>query len=170
MLTETVQRALLGIRIVDVDARLAENEKLGVVKGVYVVEVGDHSAADLAGIEKGDVIVSIDDVTIDNVAELQEQVAVNRPGERVDVTFIRGGKKRRVTATLRNSMGTTEIVAAREEYTFEGAVFQNATQEILDRLDLSGGVQIAEIRGGKWSNIRLKEGFHYYQDRRSLNT
>ena len=57
----TVQRALLGIRIGDVNAKLAEEEKLGVNRGVYIASVGNQSAADLAGLESGDVIIAVNE-------------------------------------------------------------------------------------------------------------
>jgi len=104
-----VQRGLLGIRIADVNARLAEIEDLSVVKGVYVSQVNSNSAAEQAGIEPGDVIIKIDEVSVNNVAELQEIVARNRPGDKVTVHFIRNGKEKQTGAVLRNVDGNTTL-------------------------------------------------------------
>ncbi len=155
----TVQRALLGINITDVSAQLAEAEDLDVVKGVYVAGVGDNSAADIAGLERGDVIVAIDNVDVNNVAELQEQVAINRPGDKVLVRYIRDGVQREVEATLRNSSGTTEIVAATSEFETEGAIFADVSEELVESLEIEGGVQVTDLSNGKWKEAGLKEGF-----------
>jgi len=105
-----VQRGLLGIRIGDVNAQVAEQEGLDVVKGVFVSSVNDNSAAAEAGIKSGDVIVGINDVKVDNVAELQEIVARNRPGDAVEVVYLRNGIEKKVSATLKNNEGNTELV------------------------------------------------------------
>ena len=155
----TVQRALLGIQIRDVSAQLAEAENLDVVKGVYVADVGPNSAARMAGLERGDVIIAIDKIDVNSVAELQEQVAINRPGDKVLVRYIRDGIQQEVEATLRNSSGTTEIVVASSEFETEGAVFSEVSEDLIENLKIEGGVQISDLSNGKWKDAGLKEGF-----------
>ncbi len=155
----TVQRALLGIQIRDVSAQLAEAEDLDVVKGVYVADVGDNSAAKMAGLERGDVIVAIDNIDVNSVAELQEQVAINRPGDKVLVRYLRDGIQREVMATLRNSSGTTEIVEINSEFEVEGATFSEVQEKTLADLKLDGGVQVTDLASGKWKDAGLREGF-----------
>ena len=154
-----VQRGLLGIRIGDVNAQLAEQEGLDVVKGVYVSSVNENSAADEAGIEPGDVIVGVNDIAIGSVAELQEIVARNRPGDEVEVLYIRNGKEKRAKAVLKNNDGNTELVKREEVASIEGAIFENLTSNELEEYDLDGGVKISEIRAGKWKEAGVKEGF-----------
>ncbi len=154
-----VQRGLLGIRIGDVNARLAEQEGLDVVKGVYVAAVNENSAAEEAGIKLGDVITKIGDIEVDNVAELQEIVARNRPGDEVRVTFNRNGKVKEVDAVLRNTSGSTELVARSTSDDFEGASFRDLTSREKRELEITGGAKITEIGEGKWSQSGIKEGF-----------
>lgn len=154
-----VQRALLNIRIGDVNADLAEQFDLDVLNGVYVSEVIPGGAADRAGMEEGDVIVGIDGKKVLNVAQLQESVAVNSPGDQISVQFIRNGREKEVVATLRNANNTFEIVEAKSEFEIEGATFIEASQSLQEELGIAGGVQIAELRSGKWRDIRMKEGF-----------
>jgi Do/DeqQ family serine protease len=81
-----VQRAVLGIAIVNVnDPRL--DIDLDDLKGVYVDSVYENSAASEAGIKKGDVIIEINDTEVPTVSELQDLVARNRPGDKIDVTY-----------------------------------------------------------------------------------
>ncbi|MEO9872858.1 Do family serine endopeptidase [Ekhidna sp.] len=154
-----VQRALLGISIRDVDAGLAEEYDLNVLKGIYVNGVMAGKAADRAGMERGDVIVAIDDKPVNSVAQLQEQVAVKRPGDQVEVKFIRNGKEKIVLAELRNAEGTLEVVELASDFKVEGATFVDLTDALKEELDIDGGVQVRELGNGKWKEVRMKEGF-----------
>ncbi|WP_370090239.1 S1C family serine protease [Ekhidna sp.] len=154
-----VQRALLGISIYDVNAQVAEQNNLSVLKGIYVNGVMAGKAADRAGIEQGDVIIAIDDKPVNNVAQLQEQVAIKRPGDEVEVKFIRDGKEKIVRAKLRNEEGTLDVVELASDYRIEGATFVDVSDALKKKLDLDGGVQIKELGEGKWRDVRMKEGF-----------
>jgi Do/DeqQ family serine protease len=154
-----VQRALLGVSIRNVDARLADREGLDIVEGVYIEGVATESAASEAGMEPGDVILEIDGKRVSNVAELQELVARNRPGDQVSVTYWRDGELNNVNTTLKNTMGNTEIVKKQEEVKLEGAVFVTPAEELQQELNINGGAQIVDLGEGKWVDAGLKEGF-----------
>ncbi len=155
----TVQRALLGVEIRNVNADLADREDLEVVDGVYVSNVNRESAAELAGILPGDIIIAIDGNPVTNVAELQELVARNRPGDEVEVTYLHDGQKSTSIATLQNTMGNTEFVKKAKAFSVEGATFGNPSKNLLRELELEGGAQIIELESGKWSDADIGEGF-----------
>ncbi|QSE97418.1 trypsin-like peptidase domain-containing protein [Fulvivirga lutea] len=154
-----VQRGLLGIRIGDVTARLAEARGLDVVNGVFVSYVNENSSAEEAGIEQGDVIVGINEMEVTNVSELQELVARNRPGDEVKVTYIRGGERKSVKAILRNTSGTTDLISKTYNPELGGAVFEELNNDEMASLQLNGGVKATEVNDGKWKESGLKEGF-----------
>lgn len=155
-----VQRALLGINIRDVTAQLSEDEDLDILEGVYVINVNDESAADDAGMKSGDVIVAINNEKVTKTAELQEKVALNRPGDRIKVTLIREGKEKEIYATLKNTFGTTEVIASNNSFVLEGATFEDVTEREIERLGLrNGGVQLVSLDKGKWKEAGIKEGF-----------
>ena len=154
-----VQRALLNIQIADVNAQVAEQFDLDVLRGVYVSNVINGGAADRAGIEQGDVIVAIDGKSVNNVAQLQESVAIKRPGDKITVEFIRDGRNKQVEATLRNMENTFAVVEAKDEFEIEGATFSEVSASVKEDLGIGGGVQITELRDGKWREIRMREGF-----------
>lgn len=155
----TVQRALLGVSIRNVDAVLAKDEGLNLVEGVYVDGVARESAASAAGLEPGDVIVEINGKRVSRVAELQELVARNRPGDKIQVTFWRGGDLSSVQATLQNIEGETEFISKRIEVELEGAIFVDPSKSVIKELKISGGAQVMEMGPGKWSDAGLQEGF-----------
>jgi len=153
-----VQRAILGVNIVDVnDPRLTEEIDLN--NGVYVSGLTEGSAAEEAGIQKGDVIIKIEDTDVKNVAELQELVARNSPGDKISVTYVRDGKEQTVSATLKNISNSVEIVKANEAKTLGGATFQDVTEEEMETLNIDGGAKVIDVQKGKWQEIGLKEGF-----------
>ncbi len=155
----TVQRALLGIEIVDANAETAERFDFDILKGVYVSGVRSGDAADRAGIRQGDIIVAIDDKEVNNVAQLQERIAIRRPGDEVVVRYFRNGKEQEAVAELRNSKGTLEIVEVASSFELGGATFEDVSEKLLDKLDLDGGVQVTALVEGKWKDVRMKEGF-----------
>ena len=153
-----VQRALLGISIQDV-ANVAEEFDLDETTGVYVAAVNGGSAAEEAGIEEGDIIIGIDDNKVKNVAELQEYVGRNRPGDKIDVTFIRNGKENTVKATLKNIMGEERMYAREAAMEIQGATIIEIDEDTKDKLDLDGGVQLSDIEDGKWKEAGIKDGY-----------
>jgi Do/DeqQ family serine protease len=154
-----VQRGLLGVRIQDVDAKLAEDESLDVVQGVYISFVNANSSAELAGIHPGDVITKLNDHEVNSTSELQEWVARKRPGDQIDVTYRRNGEEFNVKATLKNYEGLTDVMKKKINNEIEGATFEDIPYSKLSKLNLDGGVIIKSLTYGKWKKAGLQEDF-----------
>ncbi len=154
-----VQRALLGVSIVNVTAELAADQGLDVLAGVFIARVNKGSAADDAGIEEGDVIIEVGNVEVKNVSELQEQIARKRPGDKVLVKYIRDGREKTVNTTLKNTMGNTQIVEAKNSVVVEGATFEDVSNEEKEKLDIDGGAKLIDTGDGKWKDAGIDEGF-----------
>ncbi|MEJ2205218.1 MAG: trypsin-like peptidase domain-containing protein [Gemmatimonadota bacterium] len=95
-----VLRPWLGVQVVEVSPEDAEVYDLPSVSGVLVQGVTESSPASGAGLEQGDVIVTVDGQSVTSGGELQEMIAVRNEGERVDVGYYRGGKLRSVDVRL----------------------------------------------------------------------
>ncbi|MEO1053540.1 MAG: trypsin-like peptidase domain-containing protein [Bacteroidota bacterium] len=154
-----VQRGLLGIRIQDVSAQIAELEGLDLTRGVYVSYVNDNSAAEDAGLTPGDVIIGVNDVEVGSVAELQEIVARNRPGDEIKVTYSRSGIRRSALAILKNTEGSIRVIKRTFDNKLEGATFENLSLSELTDMDLEGGVMVTDVDDGKWKDAGVEEGF-----------
>ena len=89
---QDVSTSLLGISTVP-NADLRD-------PGVVVDEVSSGSAADLAGIEVGDVIVSFDGESVADIAQLQVKVINTPPGTSVEILLLRDGEPLTISATL----------------------------------------------------------------------
>lgn len=154
-----VQRALLGVQITDVTADFAEQRDIDEVGGVYVLEVNDNSAAMEAGLKQGDIIINIGGTPVNTTAELQELVARNSPGDKISVTYKRDGRQYKTDAVLRNLQGDTSVLTFDSTNSFDGAVFKEADDKVLEELELRGGVEITQISDGKWKDEGIKPGF-----------
>ena len=104
----TVQRGWLGIQVGTVDSKLVKEEDLAVNEGAYVSGFGDmedKSAAKEAGLQKGDVIVRLDQTAIKTSTTLIEYIGLKHPGDKVNVTVNRSGKEKSFVVTLKNREG-----------------------------------------------------------------
>ncbi|WP_430972231.1 Do family serine endopeptidase [Sunxiuqinia rutila] len=153
-----VQRALLGVNIGDVTAEVAEEYKLDKIEGVFIGKVNENSAAEEAGIENEDVIISVDGVKVNSTAQLQEQISKHRPGDVVKILIKRDNKPKQFEVTLRNMHGDTEIIKASDNI-FLGAKFDELSDKEKYQLRLSHGIKITNLDKGKLKDAGLKEGF-----------
>ena len=96
----SVSRGLLGVNIGDISPDVAETYKLHDNSGALVAAVTPGSAAERAGIQIEDVIVSINGARIRDSGSLKAQIGLLRPGEQVRVGLIRDGREQTVTAVL----------------------------------------------------------------------
>ena len=79
--------AYMGIKGVDVPKEASE--ELGIPVGAYVEEVEMESPAMRAGIQRGDVIVSVDDKAVSGFNSYSNSLLLMEPGQTVNVTIMR---------------------------------------------------------------------------------
>ena len=159
---KVVQRALLGVRIQEVDAKLASEKKLNTLNGVYVQGLNDKSAAAAAGLKIGDIITDINGIAVNTASQLQEQVSRFRPGDRIKVGYLRNGNKESASATLFNASNTTAVVKelpADAGISYEGAKLVPVTARLQNSLGIEGGVQISGIKGSNFKETGMADGF-----------
>ncbi len=159
----TVQRAVLGVQGTDVsnwmDSEKAKGNEpdLGVVDGVYISQVSDASAAEEAGLQKGDVVTDFNGKHVTKMSELQEAIAQHRPGDKVSITYRRAKKEQTVTVTLRNTQGTTAVL---EEVDLDqlGVSMKPIGDEEMKHLNIGYGLVINAIRNGKMKQAGAAKG------------
>ncbi len=98
----TVNRGQLGVTVLSLtpDYRKSLGLEEG-VQGALVSSVAENSAAERAGIVAGDVITSVRGQPVKGAAELRNAIGMLRVGESVEVSILRDGKPKRLTAVLR---------------------------------------------------------------------
>lgn len=87
-----VRRGYLGVKIQNVDDRVARRLGMDRIVGIYINEVTEGGSAGLAGIREGDVILSVGERSVNASNELQSTIARKRPGEVLDVGVWRDGR------------------------------------------------------------------------------
>ena len=119
-------------------------------------------SASEAGIRKGDVILDIDGVKINDNATLSEQIGRRRPNDKVKLSVKRDGKVKQIDVTLRNKAGKTELITKEDVDMVEvlGGKFADAGAKLCRELDIKGGVQVVGIKAdGILARARVKQGF-----------
>ncbi len=157
----TVQRGYLGVSIKNVDQKLASEEGLQSLIGVYIAETMDRGAARHAGLKHGDVIVKVAEQKVSNVTELQEQVSRFRPGDQVLIAITRDEKLIEIPVVLRNQFGEAEVSYKEELELHEklGGLFEDISDETKTELEISNGVRIVELKAGKLRSAGISKGF-----------
>lgn len=97
--TPSVSLGVGGMRI-ELDEKLRRNLNLTQSWGMEVLEVRSQSPAERAELKRLDIIIAADGETVTEPRDLQRVVRKHRPGEKVVVSFVRGGKLRKVTIVL----------------------------------------------------------------------
>jgi len=126
--------------------------------GIYVAKVTEDGAAEAAGIKEGDVITSVDGKKITKFAELQEVLAEKRPGDQVNLTYLRNKSSHTATLTLKNEQGNTNVVK-NMDLDVLGASFRPVTNEQKEQLGISYGLEVLKVSGGKMKQAGIQKGF-----------
>lgn len=163
-----VQRAVLGVQGTDVgnyiDMEKAKGNEvdLGTVSGVYIDQVTDGSAAQEAGLQKGDVIVKLAGKDTDKMSRLQEEIAQHRPGDKVSVTYLRNKKTQKTDVTLRNAQGGTKVM---EEVDMDdmGVQLKPLADKDKQLLRIPYGLAVNNIRRGKLQEAGVDKGTIFIQ-------
>ena len=154
-----VQRAVLGISYVELDAKRAKEKGITATKsGILVMSVEDRSTATELGLQENDVIVKINDAEVHNGGQLVEQMNKFRPGDQITIAFYRDNKLMTKTGTLRNNQGNTNITK-KGDFSELGCAFMKLSAETKKQLGISGGVQVIGVQNGIFKSVGIKDKF-----------
>jgi len=98
-----VQKGLLGVRGVALKSSYSKQLNLEETEGFYIDVIEPGFGADNAGLIKGDIIKSIDGFKINKFSDLSGYLSSKRPGDQVDVKYIRKGETLTTKVTLKKS-------------------------------------------------------------------
>ena len=88
LFSEDENRAMLGVTTEGHD------------KGAEIRSITSESAAEKAGLKKGDIITKIDAKTIESTDDVTKAIRAHKPGEKVNITYLRDGKEYKANAEL----------------------------------------------------------------------
>lgn len=159
-----VQRAYLGLSYGREDLSDEQKKEQGIVEGegVYVVGVSNDGAAIAAGIQKGDIVTAINGVKVSSSSEMIEQIANYKPGDKITVTYKRGGSEKTVNVTLKNNSGNYEIVKSANKSDLNsrlGAELETFDKKKATQAGITGGVLVKKINDGVLKSTKMQDGF-----------
>ena len=155
-----VQKAFLGAEVVDLNDEIADQLKVNELNGVVISYLQRKGAAEKAGLQKGDIIIKIDQEPVDSRSDFEELISYRSPGDYINVFYKRDNKLNNVRLQLTNREGTTSLII-REVYESEklGASLESVSQVEADLLDIQQGVKINSVEGGLFKRLGIDEGF-----------
>lgn len=139
-----VQRGILGVEGGELNDVASKELGISQTQGFYINKVTKKSGAEKAGLQKGDVIIKLDNQNIATFADLSGYINTKRPNDKVEVTFIRDGKNKILPVVLsKNEFFSTE---------FKGLELENIDAEDKKKFKIDSGVKIKSI-----TNENLKQ-------------
>ena len=98
-----VQKGLLGVRGVALNSSYSKQLNITETEGFYIDETEIGFGADSAGLKKGDIIKSVDGFKINRFSDLSGYLSSKRPGDQVEVKYVRDANIKTAIVTLKKS-------------------------------------------------------------------
>ena len=141
-----VQKGLLGINSLRANSKLARDNGISEIEGVYVSDVEENMGAQKADIRKGDIIKQVDDIKIKKFPDLTGYLSAKRPNDKVMVTIDRDGELLTLPVVLekRQSVRIAQL----------GVEVKNLTEKDKKIFKTTKGVKIVDVPE-KLQNLNL---------------
>jgi serine protease DegQ len=136
-----IRRGLLGVNIQTIDAQAAEALGNDIDSGALITGIQSESAAEIAGLAVGDIIIEVNEKKVDGAAELRNRIGLLRSGEQVDIKYLRDNEVFFAQAEL--GQAQSQMVLGEEIHPgLAGSVFAAATTTG------ENGIEINEVQEG----------------------
>jgi len=132
-----VQRGVLGVEGRELNSAFSKEIGINETQGFYVGNVTKNSGAEKAGIEKGDVIIAVDNKKVASFSDLTLHLNTKRPNDFVEVTILRKGKTKNIAVQLTKK----EFL----NYEFNGIEFEDIDANDKKRFNLKEGIKIKKL-------------------------
>lgn len=142
-----VMRGQLGITIQDFTPGLAEALGIGAAVGAVITQVEPESAAEAAGLQPGDLIISVDGRPVAGSADLRSQIGLKRLGREIEIEIIRDGETLTLNATLRQGRQFGDTTGAKILDRLSGAKFRDLQPDDPQYSTISG-VLVTQVDAG----------------------
>jgi serine protease Do len=146
-----VTRGKLGVTVQGLTADIAESMKLADSHGALVSGVEPGSAAARAGLQRGDVITSLDGEKVNDSNALRNHIAAMAPGATVTIGVLRDGRSETLHATLgqldakRARASADEGPSGSGKFGMQVEPLTPDTARELGVSDRKGGVVVADV-------------------------
>ena len=157
-----VSRGYLGVQIQEVTSDLAKSFGLTKPQGALIGQTYPNTAAEVAGLEAGDIILEFDGKVVKKSTDLPPMVGVTSLDRKIKVKVLRQGKVKYFKVKLK-SLEQAEEVAANQSSGSQnenrlGAYVKTLDKEALESLSLPFGVVVTKIIGNPAEEAGLRQG------------
>lgn len=163
----SVKRGVLGVAFPSPSGEEIYLKQQGItpgsVNGVYITSVMDGSAAQAAGLKEGDIIQSIDGLQLNSSAEFSERIARRRPGDVIELGYLRDGKAGKVSAKLKGEAAPQAVVQAngslQDAYSKLGITLTPLSDGQKEYFGIGSGMVVSEVKqGGFFDQMGIPKG------------
>jgi len=135
-----VIRGWLGVMIQDITPELAKSFNLESQEGVLISDVMENTPAERAGLKRGDVVIKFNDTPVKDARTLSRLVAQTKPGTKITLTLVRGGKTKTIEVPLGEMPETAGVPQEQtKQDTSYGLSLQNLTPELRRHFGIPSG-------------------------------
>lgn len=156
-----VKRGFLGINISDLNADMAEAFGIVSAQGALVQEVEKGLPADIAGIKRGDIIISVGDKLIKDANDLRITISQILPDTKVRLKVLRDGKERQFDIKLSDLDDPYGTGIGLTEFLLEGVTVTPLNKTLRSEYQIEidvNGLLVTEIKSDSPYFRGLREG------------
>ena len=156
-----LQRGYLGISIVEITEELAEAKGIKEMSGIYIMDVNERGGAKAAGIKEGDILLSVNNISVNSNSQLVGVIGQYRPGDKVTVKIQRNGEILVKDVTLKNLEGTEELHKEGDSFYNEvlGIKAQTLPASLKSELGINHGLKVVEVKDGVFKQKGITSDF-----------
>ena len=157
----SLQRAYLGVSIAEITEELAEAKGIELTSGIYIIDIHENGGAKAAGLKKDDIILSINNISVNSNSQLLGVISQYRPGDKVKVKIKRDDNIIEKEVTLKNLEGTEEMHRDTDSFYNEvlGIKAQSLPSSLKSELGINYGIKIVEVKDGIFKQKGITEDF-----------
>ncbi len=99
-----IERTSLGVEVFVLDQDLAKEQGINITEGLFIVSVGEKSAAQYAGILPNDVMVELDGKKLVSFEDLKQKIDLAKVGDTINLKVFRNGKYLDIPVRLKKGL------------------------------------------------------------------
>jgi len=144
-----VERGRIGVAIQEVTQGLAQSFGLDKPEGALVASVEKNGPAAKAGVQPGDVILTVNGQKVDNSNQLPPMVANVKPGSKATFEIWRNGTKKQLEVVVGELKGE-QVASAREGAAEQGRLglaVRALTKDEREQAQINGGLLVEDVTG-----------------------
>ncbi len=158
----SVKRGYIGVSFTDLDAERAKQLGVDQLNGLYIQDIVKGGGAEAAGLKQGDILTKVNGTNIAYSSDLQEKVGRLRPGDKIQLTYLRGGSEKTISVTLKGDENMNVATNSRSAETVKknlGATFTPLNDAQKKKFKVNSGLLVTSVlQGGFFDQIDLPQG------------